>query len=84
MASKIRCAAHATSSISQKLALTSPTSVGRSVAIIRLRTQATEFVYMLILIYKLYYRIDARYVVTCLFRATTLKSRHEIRYEYRN
>jgi hypothetical protein len=29
-----------------KLALTSPTSGGRSVGIVRLRTQATEFVYM--------------------------------------
>jgi hypothetical protein len=39
----IRCADHATPSISKKLALTSPTSGGRSVRIVRLRTKATEF-----------------------------------------
>jgi hypothetical protein len=33
----------------QKLALTSPTSVGRSVRIVRLRTKATEFVCCLLL-----------------------------------
>jgi hypothetical protein len=36
----IRCAYHATV---QRLALTSPTSGGRSVAIVRLQTTATEF-----------------------------------------
>jgi hypothetical protein len=35
----IRCADHATSSIIKKLALTSPTSGGRSVGIVRLRTK---------------------------------------------
>jgi hypothetical protein len=39
----IRLADHATSSNQQKLALTSPTRVGRSVGIVRSRTQATEF-----------------------------------------
>jgi hypothetical protein len=39
----IRCADHPTSLYSQKLALTSPTSCGRSVGIFRSRTQATEF-----------------------------------------
>jgi hypothetical protein len=39
----IRCADHATSSIRKKLALTSPTRDGRSVGIVRSRTQATEF-----------------------------------------
>jgi hypothetical protein len=38
----IRCAEHATL-YPQRLALTSPTSGGRSVAIVRLRTKATEF-----------------------------------------
>jgi hypothetical protein len=38
----IRCADHATPSIGKKLALTSPTSGGRSVAIVILRTKATE------------------------------------------
>jgi hypothetical protein len=38
----IRCADHATPSL-QKLALTSPTSGGRSVGIVRLWTKATEF-----------------------------------------
>jgi hypothetical protein len=41
----IRCADHATSSIRKKLALTSPTSGGRSVGIVRLRTKSTEFVF---------------------------------------
>jgi hypothetical protein len=35
----IRCADHATPSIHKKLALTSPTSGGRSVGIVRLRTK---------------------------------------------
>jgi hypothetical protein len=39
----IRCADHATPSTRKKLALTSPTSGGRSVDIVRLRTTATEF-----------------------------------------
>jgi hypothetical protein len=36
----IRCAAHA---LPAKLAVTSPTSGGRSVGLVRLRTKATEF-----------------------------------------
>jgi hypothetical protein len=40
----IRCADHATS-CPLKLALTSPTSGGRSIDIVRLRTKATEFVW---------------------------------------
>jgi hypothetical protein len=35
----IRCADHGTPSIRKKLALTSPTSGGRSVGIVRLRTK---------------------------------------------
>jgi hypothetical protein len=40
----IRCADHATPLYPQKLALTSPTSSGRLVGIVRLRTKATELV----------------------------------------
>jgi hypothetical protein len=36
----IRCSYHATLSIRKKLALTSPTSGGRSVVIVRLRTKS--------------------------------------------
>jgi hypothetical protein len=39
----IRCADHVTLLYPQKLALTSPTGGGRSVGIVRSRTQATEF-----------------------------------------
>jgi hypothetical protein len=39
----IRCADHATPSISKMFTLTSPTSGGRSDGIVRLRTEATEF-----------------------------------------
>jgi hypothetical protein len=39
----IRHADHVTPSIRKNLALTSPTSRGRSVGIVRSRTQATEF-----------------------------------------
>jgi hypothetical protein len=39
----IRCADHVTPLYPQKLALTSPTGGGRSVGIVRSRTQATEF-----------------------------------------
>jgi hypothetical protein len=41
----IRCAGHATPSIRKRLAITSPTSGGRSVDIVRLRTKTTEFVW---------------------------------------
>jgi hypothetical protein len=43
MAMGIRCPDHATPSIRKKLALTLPTSGGRSVDTVRLRTEATEF-----------------------------------------
>jgi hypothetical protein len=43
----IRCADHATPSTRKRLALSSPTSGGRSVGIVRLRTKATEFFYEL-------------------------------------
>jgi hypothetical protein len=39
---EIRCAGHATLSMRKKLAVTSPTSGGPSVGIVRLRTKATE------------------------------------------
>jgi hypothetical protein len=42
----IRCADHATPLYPLKLALTSPTSGGRSVGIVRLQTKATEFVFV--------------------------------------
>jgi hypothetical protein len=42
----IRCADHATPS-PLKLALTSPTSGGRSVGIVGLRTKATEFSFLI-------------------------------------
>jgi hypothetical protein len=38
------CAGHATPSMSEKLTLTSPSSSGRSVGIVRSRTKATEWV----------------------------------------
>jgi len=38
-----RCSDHVTPLYPQKLALTSPTSGGRSVGIVRVRTKATEF-----------------------------------------
>jgi hypothetical protein len=41
---------HAVPSIRRKLALTSPTIGGRSIGIVRLRTQATEFVRLFIYI----------------------------------
>jgi hypothetical protein len=43
MAVGIRCADHVTPLCPQKLALTSPTGGGRSVAIVRSRTKDTEF-----------------------------------------
>ena len=43
-----RCADHLTPSIRRKLALTSPTGGGRSVGIVRSRTKATEFSFMLV------------------------------------
>jgi hypothetical protein len=46
---RIRRADYATSLYPQKLALTSPTGSGRSVSIVRSRTQATEFVCFVVL-----------------------------------
>jgi hypothetical protein len=43
----ILCADHATPLYLQKLAVTSPTSGGRSVGIVRLRTKATKLSYFL-------------------------------------
>jgi len=45
-----RCADHVTPLYPQKLALTSPTGGGRSVGIVRLRTEATEFNLVLLLL----------------------------------
>jgi hypothetical protein len=55
----IRCANHATPLYPQTLALTSPTSGGRSVDIVRLRTKATEFLFC--------------FVLVCLAYSSTLK-----------
>ena len=44
-----RCANHVTPLYPQKLALTSPTGGGRSVGMVRSRTEATEFSLVLIL-----------------------------------
>ena len=46
----IRCAGHVTPLYPQKLALTSPTGGGRSVGIVRLRTKATEFFFLVHLV----------------------------------
>ena len=46
----IRCANHVTPLYPQKLALTSPTGGGRSVGIVRSRTQATEFSFFLVVV----------------------------------
>ena len=43
---EIRCADHVTPLYPQKLALTSPTGGGRSVGIVRSRTRATEFSFL--------------------------------------
>ena len=43
-----RCAEHVTPLYSKKLALTSPTGGGRSVGIVRVRTKATEFCFILV------------------------------------
>jgi hypothetical protein len=44
----IRCADHATPTTRKSLALTSPTSGGRSVGIVRLRTKASVFSFSLV------------------------------------
>jgi len=48
-----RCADHVTPFYPPKLALTSPTGGGRSVGIVRVRTKATEFSFMVI-VFELY------------------------------
>ena len=44
----IRCADHVTPLYPQKLALTSPAGGGRSVGIVRVRTKATEFSFLVV------------------------------------
>jgi len=43
-----RCADHVTPLYPQKLAITSPTGGGRSVGIVRVRTKATEFSFLVL------------------------------------
>jgi hypothetical protein len=47
----IRHADHVAPSIRKKLAITSPTSGGRSVGVVRLRTQTMEFVFVCLFLY---------------------------------
>jgi hypothetical protein len=51
----IRCADHAASLSPQKLVLTSSTSGGRSVGLVRSRTKATELLLLLLLLLLYYY-----------------------------
>jgi hypothetical protein len=46
----------------QKLALTSPTSGGRSVGIVRLRNKATEFLFLVFFCMNLLFLITSRYI----------------------
>jgi hypothetical protein len=57
----IRRGDYATSLYQQKLALTSPTSGGRSVGLVRSRTQATEFVFVCFhfFVYAILYRLPS-------------------------
>jgi hypothetical protein len=50
--------------LSAKLALTSPTSGGRSAGIVRSRTKATEFVLRVVL-YQVKSRLDGPYLPNC-------------------
>jgi hypothetical protein len=59
MAVGIRHAEYATRLYQQKLALTSPTSGGRSVGVVRSRTKATEFIKFILLPCHL---VDVRYI----------------------
>jgi hypothetical protein len=60
----IRCADHATLSNLQKLTLTSPTIGGRSVGIVSLRTNATEF-YIYIYIY-IFFLLFSHWIDSCV------------------
>jgi hypothetical protein len=51
----ICCADHATPSIRKKLALTSPTSGGRSVGIVRLRTEGHGVILLFVIYEKIYF-----------------------------
>jgi hypothetical protein len=53
----IRHADHVAPSISKKLAITSTTSGGRSVGIVRSRTQAMEFSFLVLYIYNVVSRL---------------------------
>ena len=63
-----RCADHMTPLYPQKLALTSPTGGGRSVGIVRVRTEATEFSFSLV--YSITLRWHLSPAVCCMLSAS--------------
>jgi hypothetical protein len=65
----IRCADHATPSTRKRLALTSPTSGGRSVGIVRLRTTATEFSFF-------YYRVPGICPLSSILKGHNVSGLH--------
>jgi hypothetical protein len=69
MAVGICCADHATPHYPQKLALTSPTSGGRSVSIVCSRTKATELLLLLVLLlmHPNYYEVAHDYTSFAFF-----------------
>jgi hypothetical protein len=79
----IRCADHATPLYPQRLAQTSPTSGGRSVGIVRLRTTAKEFsfffyilrdnIFVMIVAVKLYQSVHVRVSLKYKSRYMTLE-----------
>jgi hypothetical protein len=74
----MRHADYATSLYPQELALTSPTSGGRSVGIVRSRTQATEFIYRVYNCHILFTWIQDFFVVETPFYLQSRGLRHEL------
>jgi hypothetical protein len=70
-AMEIRCADHATPSIRKKVALTSPTSGGRSVGIVRFWTKATEFNFLVKSLKGIH---GISITCSCIFQSTHIKS----------
>jgi hypothetical protein len=68
----IRCADHVTLSNLQKLALTSATSGGSLVGIVRLRTKVTEFSYVLYVVYITILCLEYLHVLSALSATTYL------------
>jgi hypothetical protein len=70
----------------QKLALTSPTKGGRSVGIVRLRTNATDFVCLFVCLFVCFFPpyVEAEITFSCSYKPTTWSYRQPAEFSPQN